>query len=527
MIRYIHEPTEKMQLLVVRRNPEMITLLENPCERAQLLAVMADSGLITAIGSPSANTQLSVVRKDPHLIREISVPDWKAQLYAVGQDPELIRFISEPAEKVQLSVLNGDASLIRLVRTPTEKAQMLAVGRNSSLIGHIKNPTEKVQLMAVHDSPANILRIKNPSRQACLSCLGSVMPGGTAGIHFKEDISEAVKNLFTRLGEIEERYGELMRDAGHMDTYDARYEATEKAEAYRTRKISAAVGTFRKEAVLETSAVPEKTVAVEKTEATEAQPSSGEMRFKGGRRELTLDDGTELQARWVLACDGAESHTRRLAGIGVSRFEYRQHCMLINIDTDFAQEDITWQQFTPSGPRAFLPLPGRHGSLVWYDSPARIRALAAMSNEALAVEVRRHFPSRLGGFTVTGKGSFPLVRRHANDYHAGRVVLLGDAAHTINPLAGQGVNLGFKDVACWAGLLGKAGAQWHELALAGRYEGRRRPDNLLMQSGMDLFYGVFSNEIGPLRLARNLALNLADKAGPLKEMALRYALGLV
>ena len=242
---------------------------------------------------------------------------------------------------------------------------------------------------------------------------------------------------------------------------------------------------------------------------------------------LTLDDGTELVARWVLACDGAESHTRKLAGIGVSRFEYRQHCMLINIDTDFAQEDITWQQFTPSGPRAFLPLPGQHGSLVWYDSPARIRALAAMSNEGLATEVRRHFPRRLSGFTVTGKGSFPLVRRHANDYHAGRVVLLGDAAHTINPLAGQGVNLGFKDVACWADLLQGAGADWHQLALADRYERRRRPDNLLMQSGMDLFYGVFSNDIGPLKLARNLALNLADKAGPLKEMALRYALGLV
>ena len=242
---------------------------------------------------------------------------------------------------------------------------------------------------------------------------------------------------------------------------------------------------------------------------------------------LLLDDGTELQARWVLACDGAESLTRRLAGIGVSRFEYRQHCMLINIDTDFEQEDITWQQFTPSGPRAFLPLPGRHGSLVWYDSPARIRALSAMSNEALTAEVRQHFPARLGGFLVTGKGSFPLVRRHANDYHAGRVLLLGDAAHTINPLAGQGVNLGFKDVACWTELLGKAGADWHDITLASRYERRRRPDNLLMQSGMDLFYGVFSNEIGPLKLARNLALTLADKAGPLKEMALRYALGLV
>lgn len=242
---------------------------------------------------------------------------------------------------------------------------------------------------------------------------------------------------------------------------------------------------------------------------------------------LQLDDETTLSARWVLACDGAESHTRKLAGIGVSRFEYRQHCMLINIDTEFAQEDITWQQFTPSGPRAFLPLPGQHGSLVWYDSPARIRALGAMSNEALAAEVRRHFPARLGGFTVMAKGSFPLVRRHANDYHAGRVVLLGDAAHTINPLAGQGVNLGFKDVACWADLLHSAGTGWHKPELATRYERRRRPDNLLMQSGMDLFYGAFSNEIGPLKLARNLALNVADKAGPLKEMALRYALGLV
>ncbi|MGL5288871.1 MAG: 2-octaprenyl-3-methyl-6-methoxy-1,4-benzoquinol hydroxylase, partial [Aeromonas sp.] len=84
-----------------------------------------------------------------------------------------------------------------------------------------------------------------------------------------------------------------------------------------------------------------------------------------------------------------------------------------------------------------------------------------------------------------------------------------------------------KDVACWADLLHSAGDNWHQLALAGRYQRRRRPDNLLMQSGMDLFYGVFSNEIGPLKLARNLALNLADKAGPLKALALRYALGLV
>lgn len=250
--------------------------------------------MITAVENPSEKMQLAAVRQNPDLVSVLDNPTEEVQLAAVRQKADCLLQLREPTEKVCLAAIAENPEMIRYIHEPTEKAQMLAVGRNSSLIGHIKNPTEKVQLMAVHDSPANILRIKNPSRQACLSCLGSVMPGGTAGIHFKEDISEAVKNLFTRLGEIEERYGELMRDAGHMDTYDARYEATEKAEAYRTRKISAAVGTFRKEAVLETSAVPEKTVVVEKTEATEAQPSSGEMRFKGGRRELTIRNGSAV-----------------------------------------------------------------------------------------------------------------------------------------------------------------------------------------------------------------------------------------
>lgn len=238
--------------------------------------------------------QLRELGKNPQLITAVENPSEKMQLAAVRQNPDLVSVLDNPTEEVQLAAVRQKADCLLQLREPTEKVCLAAIAENPEMIRYIHEPTEKVQLMAVHDSPANILRIKNPSRQACLSCLGSVMPGGTAGIHFKEDISEAVKNLFTRLGEIEERYGELMRDAGHMDTYDARYEATEKAEAYRTRKISAAVGTFRKEAVLETSAVPEKTVVVEKTEATEAQPSSGEMRFKGGRRELTIRNGSAV-----------------------------------------------------------------------------------------------------------------------------------------------------------------------------------------------------------------------------------------
>ena len=137
--------------------------------------------------------------------------------------------------------------------------------------------------MAVHDSPAKHPEDKRTPSPAGIPVMSRFRHARrTAGIHFKEDISEAVKNLFTRLGEIEERYGELMRDAGHMDTYDARYEATEKAEATVQEKFprQSARSGKRRSWNFRCSG---KTVAMEKTEATEAQPSSGEMRFKGGR----------------------------------------------------------------------------------------------------------------------------------------------------------------------------------------------------------------------------------------------------
>ena len=195
---------------------------------------------------------------------------------------------------------------------------------------------------------------------------------------------------------------------------------------------------------------------------------------------LGLDDGRELQARLVLAADGAGSRTRELAHIGVEALDYRQHCLLINVDIEGGQQDITWQEFHPGGPRAFLPLYGDHASLVWYDSPARVRGLAALSHEALAREIRGHFPARLPAFKVTGCGHFPLTRRHAQTYVRGRVVVLGDAAHSIHPLAGQGVNLGFKDVrALSERLLAACGAgePWDSPTLLAGYQRARRLDN--------------------------------------------------
>ena len=245
--------------------------------------------------------------------------------------------------------------------------------------------------------------------------------------------------------------------------------------------------------------------------------------------QLTLESGEQLHARLVIGADGANSRVRQLSGIGIRGWDYAQSCMLISVRCEDDAGDATWQQFTPQGPRAFLPLFDRWASLVWYDSPARIRQLQAMSLPQLQKEIEAHFPSRLGKVTAVAAGSFPLVRRHAIEYVKPGLALVGDAAHTINPLAGQGVNLGYRDVDALIDVLSEArqcAEDWSSVDVLSRYQKKRQKDNLLMQSGMDLFYFTFSNQLAPLRLVRNLGLMAAERSGVLKRQALRYALGL-
>ncbi|MDE1250165.1 2-octaprenyl-3-methyl-6-methoxy-1,4-benzoquinol hydroxylase [Vibrio aestuarianus] len=237
-----------------------------------------------------------------------------------------------------------------------------------------------------------------------------------------------------------------------------------------------------------------------------------------------LQSGKSLKAQWVVGADGANSKVRQLAHIGVTAWDYRQQCMLINVETEMPQQDITWQQFFPSGPRSFLPLLGQQASLVWYDSPARIRQLCALDADALRGEILSHFPQELGDIKVLKWGAFPLTRRHAQQYSKRQCVVVGDAAHTINPLAGQGVNLGLKDAKVLLNVTeGKARLSDDLLY---EYQCRRYPDNLLMQTGMDLFYKTFSNQVPPVKLLRNAVLKLAEHSGPVKGQVLKYALGL-
>ncbi|MBN6065800.1 FAD-dependent monooxygenase [Aggregatibacter actinomycetemcomitans] len=249
----------------------------------------------------------------------------------------------------------------------------------------------------------------------------------------------------------------------------------------------------------------------------------------GQNWQCFLTDGNCYEAPLVIAADGANSQLRDVAGIGLTGWQYRQSCMLILVETELGEQDITWQQFMPSGPKAFLPLLGNQACLVWYDSPQRIRELKQMSKEKLAEQIAQTFPARLGKVKVQHANSFELTRRHAQRYFHQGIVLVGDAAHTINPLAGQGVNLGFKDVKALIEVIGSALQQQENIAddrVLARYQQKRKTDNLLMQSGMDLFYKAFKEEILPLKVLRNIALVAADKTPLLKKQALRYALGL-
>ena len=236
-----------------------------------------------------------------------------------------------------------------------------------------------------------------------------------------------------------------------------------------------------------------------------------------------------IRGRLLIAADGGQSQLRSLAGIGCHGWQYQQGCLVATVDTTYGQQDITWQQFTEQGPRAFLPLPGARASLVWYDDVYKVQQLAKLPPSELAQQIRQHFPAQLGDIQLQQQGWFALTRMHANQYYDNRVVLVGDAAHTINPLAGQGVNLGFADAMLLADLVLAATAKGQDPAdatLLASYQRQRKAANLVMMSAMDGFYQVFKSDWPLLRLARQAGLSLAAKAGPLKAWVGAYAAGL-
>ena len=246
---------------------------------------------------------------------------------------------------------------------------------------------------------------------------------------------------------------------------------------------------------------------------------------------ITLQSGDMLTARLVVGADGANSWLRNKADIPLTFWDYRHHAMVATIRTEEPHGGVARQIFHNDGILAFLPLADPHlCSIVWSLVPEKAQLMEEATPDAFNQALCMAFDNRLGLCTLESERQvFPLTGRYARQFAAHRLALVGDAAHTIHPLAGQGVNLGYRDVDALLEILAEArgrGEDWASLPVLKRYQARRRADNFIMQSGMDLFYAGFSNDLAPVRMLRNIGLMAAERAGVLKRQALKYALGL-
>jgi 2-octaprenylphenol hydroxylase len=245
---------------------------------------------------------------------------------------------------------------------------------------------------------------------------------------------------------------------------------------------------------------------------------------------VVLDDAGALTARLVVAADGAHSPLRERLGIQVREHDYRQSGLVALVKTGHGHQETAWQRFLPGGPLAFLPMSGGWCSIVWTLPSEEVTRLLALHKEAFHAALGEAFDFRLGRITESEqRKAFPLRRLHATQYIRKRAALIGDAAHTIHPLAGQGVNLGLLDAAALAEVLADAQARGKDVGsvpVLRRYERWRRGENQLMMSAMDGFNLLFSNSRPPLRWVRNLGLSMMDAAGPAKDVLMRHAMGL-
>ena len=259
-----------------------------------------------------------------------------------------------------------------------------------------------------------------------------------------------------------------------------------------------------------------------------------QMRRSGDDWLLTLADGRTLRAPLVIAADGANSAVRRLTGMATREWDYLHHAIVTSVRSSNSHQMTAWQRFTDHGPLAFLPLE-RDGqqdwcSIVWSTTPGEAERLMARDEQGFCRELERAFEGRLG--TVLGadpRVCVPLRQRHAKRYVAEGLALIGDAAHTIHPLAGQGVNLGFLDAAVLADVLMHAvdrGERLADVRVLSRFERRRMPHNLALMAAMEGFERLFQADSLTARLLRNTGLKWVDKMPEAKALFVRQALGL-
>lgn len=250
---------------------------------------------------------------------------------------------------------------------------------------------------------------------------------------------------------------------------------------------------------------------------------------------VDLSDGRQLRTRLLVAADGANSTIRQMAGFATSEWDYAHHAIVTTVRSSEPHQQRAIQRFMDDGVLAFLPLatPGdneQYCSIVWSVVPERAAALMAMDDSGFRQALALAIENRLGSIEwIDQRSSFPLRQRHARDYVRQQVVLAGDAAHTIHPLAGQGVNLGLQDALVLSEVLLKAHRQGRDLSEARAlqaYQRRRKSDNLGMMYLMEGFRHLFAEQPLPVRWLRNAGMSGVDRMPLLKRYLMQHAMGL-
>ncbi|MDA8782600.1 UbiH/UbiF/VisC/COQ6 family ubiquinone biosynthesis hydroxylase [Porticoccaceae bacterium] len=252
------------------------------------------------------------------------------------------------------------------------------------------------------------------------------------------------------------------------------------------------------------------------------------------RVTVILADGTRLEASLLIAADGAKSKVRQHFQFATREWDYGHSAIVTTIRTEQPNQKTAWQRFMPTGPLALLPLNNQgdlhHCSIVWSQETEVAARLMDLNDEQFCAELSRASEYCLGQvLSVDQRHSIGLHQRHATDYATHRVALLGDAAHSIHPLAGQGVNLGFADVAVLVDEIDRAVARRLDLGdmtVLGRYQRRRKPDNLATMAAMEGFKRLFAADNLPLRLLRNMGMSQLNEMSPVKNEIIKRAMGL-
>ncbi len=255
-------------------------------------------------------------------------------------------------------------------------------------------------------------------------------------------------------------------------------------------------------------------------------------RWNPGKRaaELSLSDGRRLRARLAVAADGARSKLRALAAIPAYGWDYDQSGIVATIAHEYDHEGVAEQHFLPAGPFAILPMKGRQSSIVWNESRSEARALVALDPDEFLRQLLFRFTPKLGELQLASRvEAFHFRFQAARRFVGPRLALVGDAAHVVHPLAGQGLNLGLRDVAALAEIVVDAlrlGLDPGRPSALSDYQRARRFDIMASGIGMDLMNRLFSNDLAPLRFVRDLGLRLVDRAPRLKDVLVGEAQGL-